>query len=314
MRPLPAIAALIGAGATIWIYVNAILNPPPSPVDDMAYVFLVAVGLAFAAFVVVDRRRVRRTEQNGKHPMSNIKIVDAGGYRYIESVFQFSGGVAAEPGFAIERAHFAQPLTLAEGFAAIEAHLGAIGRPTTALCACELRSPAPSPNVASSSSTRPTFKRWNGSVSFMNGINPVARTNVCPRLRNRRTEHSRVRLYRASDTSRTTFVVSGGAEAAEGAGDYHDSIVRSATPASTACGTSCAMSQPSRRAARGTRPEWQDATDVRVYTPARRRPADSPRASATGHRNHGVKWYDASPPVQDCDYEMDARTVLRDIT
>ena len=48
----------------------------------------------------------------------------------------------AEPGFRVERARFARPLPLAEGFDAIEAYLAGIGRSPTALCACELRSPA----------------------------------------------------------------------------------------------------------------------------------------------------------------------------
>ena len=42
----------------------------------------------------------------------------AGGYRYIPAVFQYSGGVAAEPGFAIVRVRFRDPVPLAEGFAA----------------------------------------------------------------------------------------------------------------------------------------------------------------------------------------------------
>ena len=49
-------------------------------------------------------------------------------------------GVAAEPGFLIERARFARPMPLAEGFDAIEAYLGGIGRSPTAFCACELLS------------------------------------------------------------------------------------------------------------------------------------------------------------------------------
>jgi amino acid transporter len=60
VRPLPVLAAVIGATATMWIYVNAIVNPPPSPVDEMTYVFLVAAGVIFAVFVILDRRRVRR--------------------------------------------------------------------------------------------------------------------------------------------------------------------------------------------------------------------------------------------------------------
>src|SRR3954470_8491563 len=72
-----------------------------------------------------------------------LPVFEDGGYRYIPAVFQYSGGVAAEPGYEIERARFAKPLPLVQGFAAVEKHLAAIGRPATAFAACELRSPEP---------------------------------------------------------------------------------------------------------------------------------------------------------------------------
>src|SRR6202047_3009237 len=75
-------------------------------------------------------------------PMPTVQSFPAGGYRFISHQFQYSGGVAAEPGFRVERARFARPLPLAEGFDAIEAYLAGIGRSPTAFCACELRSPA----------------------------------------------------------------------------------------------------------------------------------------------------------------------------
>jgi hypothetical protein len=74
--------------------------------------------------------------------MPTVEPFPAGGYRFIAHQFQYSGGVAAEPGFRIEHARFARPLPLAEGFDAIEAYLAGIGRSPTAFCACELRSPA----------------------------------------------------------------------------------------------------------------------------------------------------------------------------
>ena len=74
--------------------------------------------------------------------MSIVQPFPAGGYRFISHQFQYSGGVAAEPGFRIERARFMRPVPLTEGFDAIEGYLGGIGRPPAALCACELRSPA----------------------------------------------------------------------------------------------------------------------------------------------------------------------------
>jgi hypothetical protein len=74
--------------------------------------------------------------------MANVVTFQPGGYRFIEHAFQYSGDVAAEPGFAIERARLARMLPLAQGFDAVEAHLKSHGRPPSAFCACELRSPA----------------------------------------------------------------------------------------------------------------------------------------------------------------------------
>jgi amino acid transporter len=70
VRPLPVVTALIGASATVWIYVNAIVNPPPSPVDEMTYVVLVAAGVIFIAFVLLNRRHVRRQRAPGSVPES----------------------------------------------------------------------------------------------------------------------------------------------------------------------------------------------------------------------------------------------------
>lgn len=66
----------------------------------------------------------------------------AGGYRFVPGR-QFSGGVHAEPGFALRRVRFLKPLPLAEGIAAARALLDAAARPPEALAACELRSPLP---------------------------------------------------------------------------------------------------------------------------------------------------------------------------
>src|ERR1700756_1513524 len=74
--------------------------------------------------------------------MPTVQPFPAGGYRFISHQFQYSGGVAPEPGFRIERARFRRSLPLADGFDAIEAYLAGIGRSPTAFCACELRSRA----------------------------------------------------------------------------------------------------------------------------------------------------------------------------
>ena len=40
----------------------------------------------------------------------------AGNYRFIPAVFQYSGGVAADPDFEIERVRFDKPVPLADMF------------------------------------------------------------------------------------------------------------------------------------------------------------------------------------------------------
>ena len=56
------------------------------------------------------------------------------GYRYIPGPFQYSAGVAALPGFRIERLRFAEMVPLDVGFARIERHLADAGLATTAAC------------------------------------------------------------------------------------------------------------------------------------------------------------------------------------
>ncbi len=70
-RPLAILTALVGAALTVWIYVNAIVNPPAPPVDKMTYVFLVAAGAMFAAFAFLYRRQRRKqppVQPNGDLP------------------------------------------------------------------------------------------------------------------------------------------------------------------------------------------------------------------------------------------------------
>src|SRR5277367_5120630 len=78
--------------------------------------------------------------------MPTVEPFPAGGYRFISHQFQYSGGVAAEPGFRIERARFATSLPLADGFDAIEAYLAGIAdarRPHSALASCAPRRNSP---------------------------------------------------------------------------------------------------------------------------------------------------------------------------
>ena len=104
----------------------------------------------------------------------------AAGYRFIPGPFQYSGGVGALPGFAIQRVRFTQSVPLADGFERIAGFLRDEGQPLTALCACELRSPAQFTDagfVAFNRQYMGTLQSWG---IVQGDVNPVARSNVCP--------------------------------------------------------------------------------------------------------------------------------------
>jgi hypothetical protein len=245
------------------------------------------------------------------------KVIEfgTGGYRYIEGVFQYSAGVAALPGFAIERARFVRPLPLAEGFAAVESHLAAVGRPIAAFCACELRSPEPFSEqgfVAFNRQYVQTLERWG---LYTDGVNPVARTNVCP-------EHDKpagVSLYGFSytvpaDSDRGSFIVAGGGEAREGAGDYRDSIVRLGDISIEGLRAKLRYvmtEMESRLAALGF--TWQVAGSTQVYTVHDIGSLVGEEIVTRGAAPGGIEWHFCRPPVVDIEYEMDVRGAAREI-
>lgn len=65
--------------------------------------------------------------------MAEVMAFEAGGYRYIRGIFEFSAGVAGVPGFEIERVVLSRLLPLAEGLDAAESHIRKLLRVRVAL-------------------------------------------------------------------------------------------------------------------------------------------------------------------------------------
>lgn len=245
----------------------------------------------------------------------SVAIFAAGGYRYIEGVFQYSGGSAAQPGFEIVRARFVRPLALAEGFRAVEAHLRAAGRPLAAFCACELRSPAPFTEQGFLEFNRgyvQTLERWG---IYKDGVNPVARTNVCPIY----DPPAAPSLYAFSytipaRTSRGTFIVAGSGEAAEGKANYRDYVVRPNDVSVEGLREKMrfVMAQMQRRLAElgfG----WDDAGSTQTYTVRDIGPLVQEEIVARGAARNGLSWHFCKPPVSGLDYEMDVRGTAQEL-
>jgi len=245
--------------------------------------------------------------------MTNATVFPDGGYRYVPGVFQYSAGVAAEPGFAIERARFARVVPLDEGFARIEAHLKAIGRPVTAFCACELRSRAPFTEQGFVDFNRVyvgTLERWN---VMRNGINPVARSNVCPEI----DPPAAPGFYAFSYTVPAAgggLVVAGSGEAPEGHKDYRSVTVRSGETSPDAILEKARWvlgEQERRLAVLGA--TWRDVTATHVYTVHDIHPFLGSELVRRGAASGGVTWQYCRPPVAGLEYEMDCRCVTREI-
>ena len=233
------------------------------------------------------------------------------GYRYIPGPFQYSAGVAALPGYAIERARFANPVPLAEGFRRIEAFLHAAGLPLTAFCACELRSPAPFTEAGFIAFNRDyvgTLERW-GIVA--GDRNPVARSNVCPEIDppGAPAFHAFCYVAPVADAPHS-FVCAGSGEAREGAGSYRDKTVRHGETTPDAIEEKARFvlgAMEARMAALDG--AWASATAVQVYTVHDFYPFLATEIVARGAARHGVTLQFCRPPVVGLEYEMDCRAV-----
>jgi hypothetical protein len=247
--------------------------------------------------------------------LTDVVTFKPGGYRYLKAVFQYSSGVAAEPGFEIERARLRQPLALAEGFALVEQHLARLGRPSTSFCACELRSAAPFTEQGFIDFNRQyvkTLERWG---IYKDENNPVARTNVCPEY----DKPAQPVLYAFSYTvpskdSGKSFILAGGGDARGGKGSYAERIVRygETSPEAMREKMRFVVAEMERRLS-GLGFSWKDAVSTQAYTVRDVGALVGEELFARGIAPGGLSWHYARPPVQGLEYEMDVRGAAREI-
>jgi len=248
--------------------------------------------------------------------MANVVTFEPGGYRFIEHAFQYSGGVAAEPGFAIERVRLARMLPLSEGFDAVEAHLQRRGRPPGAFCACELRSPAQFTDAGFVAFNRQYVQRLESWGIFHHDVNPVARSNVCPEIDPPQTPSLYAFCYTVpaeTGYARTDFVAAGSGEADGASGPYADRIVRhgDTSPDGLREKARFVLGAMERRMAALGR-SWADITATQLYTVFDIYPALADEFVRRGATAPGLTWHYARPPVLGLDVEVDVRSVGRE--
>ena len=238
-----------------------------------------------------------------------------GNYRFIPGITAFSSGVIAMTGYQIAHVTLGAPLPWREGFKRIDAHLREQGRPRTALCGIELRSPAPF--------TFDGFAKFNEGYRAVLGEwgilvgddNPIPRTNVAPVF----APPGEPSLYAfaytvAGATPAPTFIVAGAGEM----GDRTlgpDGIVRKGETSPDAMKEKARFVMGIRQdRMRTLGADWTRATTIDVYTAQPifgflediLRPA-GPAAI------HGLRWFPSRPPIQGLEFEVDLRGVAREL-
>jgi hypothetical protein len=239
-----------------------------------------------------------------------------GGYSFLRGISPYSAGAVAAAGFEIVHARFARPVPLSSGFERVRAHLESAGRPRQALCGMELRSPKPF--------TFAGFNQFNaGYIEVLkewdiplNGLNPVARTNVAPELAPPPVPSLYGFSYTAASPAREkTFVVAGAGELPEGSLDPHD-VVRMGQTSGDALREKArfVMGLMSGRL-QGLGVSWETATVVEIYTvhPICSYLVAEILKPMRGGAAHGVTWHFSRPPIESIEFEMDVRGTAREI-
>lgn len=248
--------------------------------------------------------------------MTETALLVEGGYRFIPVGANYSGGVAAELGFAIERVRFLNPLPIADAFAVIAAHLKAIGRPPAALAHCELRSPAPFDEQSFGEFNRQYVAELARLGVYKNGANPVARTNVCP-------EHDKPDApsifafsytLPAADKERRSFALSGCSDSHPGTAPYRERIVRpdDISRDGMRAKVEFVVDQLEQRLTLlgfG----WQDVITTQVYSLRDFREAVIEGLARRRATRGGLVWYCVRPPLVGLEFEMDVRRVMREL-
>jgi hypothetical protein len=233
-----------------------------------------------------------------------------GNYSFLKGIAPYSAGVVAETGFEIVHVRFQRYIPLHAGFDAVDTHLKNANRPRHAMCGMELRSPKPFTFTGFNQFNAAyidVLKNWD---ILVDGINPVARTNIAPAV-NPPPEPS---LYGFSYTvpsnaARKTFVVAGAGELPEGSLDPHDVVRRGESSAAAIREKARFVMGLMEGRLKGLGVAWSDVTVNEIYTVHDIRPFLEEELLKPMQQGgaHGLTWHYSRPPIESIEYEMDLR-------
>ena len=240
-----------------------------------------------------------------------------GNYKFVRGEgVPFSAGALADSGFEIVRASLKPLVRLSTGFALIERHLNAVGRPLNAVCGIELRIPGALSAAGFEEFNRDYLERIAVWGVMIDGLNPIARTNVAPAM----VPIAEPSLYGfcytvpAQGRVRPGFVLAGATEMTSrdrgreivAAGDVSlDGLRRK---------TACVLETLGKLLAE-MKVTWEDTSAVNLYTVHDLHSLFAtdllPALGSAAHR--GIRWYFARPPVHGLELEIDCYATREEV-
>lgn len=236
-----------------------------------------------------------------------------GNFQFLKGSGPFSSGVVASSGYEVVHAIFNPLPPLEKAFGLIEQHLASRKRPIQALCGMELRIPKALSFEGFDQFNQPyieKLKQWNLHVE---GLNPVARTNVSIEVSPVTAPSVYGFCYTAPSSFRgKTFVVAGAGELRSG-----QDIVRQGDTSTEGMREKVKYVldvMAGRLKDMGV--TWTDVTATNVYTVFALDPLMKGMIlPVLGEAaRHGIRWHYARPPITGIDFEMDIRGVRQEIT
>lgn len=240
----------------------------------------------------------------------------AGNYSFLRGIAPYSAGAVAAAGHEVVHVRFLKSVKLAEGFRRVKEHLQGAKRPLAALTGMELRSPKPFSFAGFNEFNAgyiEVLKEWG---VFLDGVNPVARTNVAPELG----APAEPSLYGFSYTAISrgagpTFVVAGAGELPEGSLRPEDVVRRGDLSAEAFREKVRFVMGLMAGRLHGLGVDWKDVTTTEIYTV---HPFQSVMESEIVRpmgpaATHGAIWHYSRPPIVTIEFEMDMRGCRREM-
>jgi len=237
-----------------------------------------------------------------------------GNFSYLEGSGAYCRGAVADEGYMLVHATFRNVVPVAQAFDAIRQHLEGIGRPMAALCGAEVRVPQPL-TFEGFAAFNKTYIALLDRYGLRQGERAtVTRTNVAPLPAAIAPAEPGLFAFtytapRSRADDRKAFIISGVGEVKDGP-PARESIVRVGETTPDAMREKAAFVMASIHAtlsALGVK--WEDATSVNLYTACVEGGYldEAVFARIGAAARYGVHWMYSKPPIQEIEFELDAR-------